>query len=219
MNGQAYLRPTVTQKVRGFLVEAGEKVPPWTSFDEVMDSLWIMLYSRRDDAAFWSGFKNLIKSISGDLGKRRQEGLPDPRAEILSEEKIGELLGELQAAVRKSTGDSGKGVMKRCLQSLSTPLMGFLLMMGAAAAPGCEKDNSTTAKLNHYVDDSNISSEAKQELKSCFDGWTEEKKLDLVEVFQTKTPEQIASHLQSMIAHCGECTDEYPCAVYKGVIF
>jgi hypothetical protein len=219
MSEQAYLRPTVTQKIRGFFIEAGEKVPPWTSFDEVMDSLWSMLYSRRDDAVFWNGFESLIRSISSDLGKRRQDGLPDPQAEILSEEKIGRLLDELQAAVRKSTGGSGKGVMKRCLRSLSTPLIGFLLMMGAAAAPGCEEDNSAAANLNHYVDDSNLSPDAKQQLKSCFDEWTDEKKLNMVEMFQTMTPEQIASRLQSMIAYCGECSEQYPCAVYKGVTF
>jgi hypothetical protein len=218
MNEQAYLRPTVTQKIRGFFDQAGEKVPPWTSFDEVMDSLWSMLYSRRDDEAFWKSFENLITSISGDLYKGHLDGLPDPQAEILSEEKTGKLLDELQAAVRKSTSGPGKGVMKRFLQSLSTPLIGCLLMMGAAAATGCDEDeNSASAKLNNYVDDSSLSSAAKQELKSCFDGWTEETKLNLVEVFQTMTPEQIASRLQSMIANCGECTEEYPCPVYKGV--
>ena len=206
MSEQAYLRPTATQKIRTFFNDVGEPVPPWTGFDEVMDHMFAVLYARRDDDAFWKSAETLIESLrSGHLGGKAN-GLPDPKAEILPGDKIDAIVAELQAAVQRSRQRPGKGVMKKFVQGLSAPLMGCVLMMGAAFATGCDKGESdAAAKLNQYVDDSSISAVDKDALKACFNGWTDTQKQSLVDLFSSQSPEQIATALEAMLDPGGQC--------------
>ncbi|MFH1437818.1 MAG: hypothetical protein ABIJ56_19070 [Pseudomonadota bacterium] len=233
MTAHPYLRPTATQKIRTFFDSAGEKVPPWTSFEEVMDTLWTVLYTRRNDGAFWADFEVLVDSLRADLSRGRGEGLPDPKAEILTEDRIGIIIAQLQDAVQRTHHDPKRGAMKRFFQGLSAPLAGCIILMGAAFAAGCEDNakSDAAAALNQYVDDSNLPAAEKQALRSCFSGLSEAAKEDLVELFKTKPAEEIAAELEAMLAPGGQCysapadagtdADVPPenVPVYKGVTF
>jgi hypothetical protein len=207
MGEQAYLRPTALQKIRAFFHDVGEPVPPWTGFDEIMDHLYMVFYSRREDDAFWKSAEKLIESLGKGRTGGRGEGLPDPQAEILAGERIDAIVAGLQASVKTSRRRPGRGVMKKFVQGLSAPLMGCVLMMGAAFASGCETEESdVTKQLDRYVDDSNLPAGDKDALKSCFAGWTESRKQDLVDLFKDQAPEEIAAVLEDLLARGGGCT-------------
>jgi hypothetical protein len=96
--------------------------------------------------------------------------------------------------------------MKKFVQGLSAPLMGCVLMMGAAFASGCETEESdVTKQLDRYVDDSNLPAGDKDVLKSCFAGWTESRKQDLVDLFKDQAPEEIAAVLEDLLVRGGGC--------------
>lgn len=207
MTASPYLRPTTTQRIRAFFNEIGEKVPPWTGFEEIMDNLWVLLYTRRDDPTFWRSFERLVGSIGSDHARERGEGLPDPQAEILPDEKIGSLVGMLRAAVRKTGGSPKNGAMRRFLKSVNAPLAGCLILLGSAFVLGCDENEKkdAVAALNQYVDDSQLTDAQKESLKSCFAGLEEARREDLVELFRSKSAEEIAAELETMLESGGLC--------------
>lgn len=226
MTANAYLRPTTTQKIREFFTMVGKPVPPWTGVEDVMDHLWTVMYEKRDDAAFWKDMEGLVASLRSDLSGGEGRGLPDEAAEILSTEEIGDLALRLQEAFRHAKGDGGRGTMRRFLKNLQAPLAGCLIVLGAAFAAGCEEESESTKTLQQYIDESSLSSPQKDALSTCLGRLTEERKDELVRIFEDSTPEQIASTLELMLASGGDCSsqdageDEIEMIpVYKGVTF
>jgi len=205
MTASAYLRPTTTQKIREFFMKVGEPVPPWTGVEDVMDHLWTVMYEKRDDAAFWKSLDGLVASLRSDLSNG-DRGLPDEAAEILSAEKIGDLALRLQDAFRHTQGDRGRGAMRRFLKGLQAPLAGCLIVLGAAFAAGCEDETESTKTLQQYIDESSLSSPQKDALSTCLGRLTEDRKDELVRLFEDSTPEQIASTLEQMLASGGDCS-------------
>lgn len=202
-----YLRPTVTQRMRHFLQNMDEKVPPWNGFEDVMDRLWEILHRRRNDPAFWAGLEELIDCIGRDLSRGRSRGLPDPRAEILADSRIDDLVRELRERLRRSQVGTGPGVMKRFTCGLRAPVMGCILLLGACFMAGCPKDEEKDALevLNTYVSDSSLTDDQKQALSQCFVGLTDSQKDDLVELFKNRSAEEIAAELESMLQPGGLC--------------
>jgi hypothetical protein len=214
MSSQPYLRPTATQQIRTFLAGAGEAIPPWAGFDEVMDHLWMALHGRRDNDEFWKGLEKLVESLSCELFRDYGDALPDPRAEILSEGRIGGLVLELQQAMKSSRKRPGPGVMKGFLDGLRAPLAGCVILVGVALAAGCKvasgERNEAAVELtpSMVIDGSKLAPSEKETLKSCVDRMTEAKQGDLEALFRTRTPDQIAAALEEMLGPGGECAAE-----------
>jgi len=208
MTANAYLRPTTTQRIREFFMQVGEPVPPWTGVGDVMDHLWTVMYEKRDDAVFWKNLDGLVASLRSDLSGEGGRGLPDEAAEIMSVEKIGDLSLRLQDAFRHAHGERGKGAMRRFLKGLQAPLAGCLIVMGAAFAAGCEEDSESTKTLQQYIDESSLSSPQKDALSACLGRLTEDRKDELVRLFEDQTPEQIAAALEQMLGTGGDCTSQ-----------
>jgi len=207
MTASPYLRPTVTQRVRLFLDDVGEKVPPWTDVDGTMDALWGILQARQDDPRFWARLEALVESLRRDVEAGRRSGLPDAQAEILDEKRVGDLVARLRQAVRHSSRDAAPGAMRRFTRGLAAPIMGCVMLLGAAfAAVGCEENKTDAqAKLEAYVDDSSLTQGEKDELKTCFRGLSEQRKDELVDLFKTRSPEEIAAYLEGLLQPGGEC--------------
>jgi len=207
MTASPYLRPTVTQRIRRFLDDVGEKVPPWTDVDGTMDALWGILQARQDDPRFWARLEALVESLRRDVEAGRRSGLPDAHAEILDEKRVGDLMARLRQAVRRSARDAAPGAMRRFTRGLAAPIMGCVMLLGTAfAAAGCEeKKTDAQAKLEAYVDDSSLAQGEKDELKTCFRGLSEQRKDELVDLFKTQSAEEIAAYLEGLLQPGGEC--------------
>jgi hypothetical protein len=179
-----------------------------------MDGLWTVLHRRRGDAAFWKGLEELVGQLGADAALDRSDGLPDPAAEILSRERIRSVIDELHAALEASGPASGPGAMRRFLKQLSAPVAGCVILLAIALAAGCKgrQPPSATERLSSYVDGSGLPEAQKQALRRCVEtGLTQGKKDSLVELFATKSPEEIAAALEDLLAaggDCGETPDE-----------
>lgn len=215
MSYQPYLRPTATQQIRTFLAGEGEKIPPWAGFDEVMDHLWVTLHERRDDDEFWKGLEKLIGSLSGELLQDYRDALPDPAAETLPDDRICDLVLELREALKSSRKSPGPGVMKGFISGLRAPLAGCVILIGMALAAGCKVGTGEAKPAAgveptpyQYIDGSKLASPEKETLKSCVENMAETQQDNLVELFKTRSPDEIAAALEAMLKPGGECYSE-----------
>jgi hypothetical protein len=205
MTASAYLRPTAIQKIRAFFDETGQRVPPWASYDELLDGLWATLYERRGEKKFWDDRAVLLASLDGG---NAGGGLPCPEAELLGGEKADAILRELRSALDRCGSGERKGAMRRFAGGLRAPLLGCVLLMGAAVAPGCggALTSQAAGTLNGLVNGADsLSDDEKASLKSCFAGLSTAQQESLVQLFKTKSEEEIAAELEAMLEPEGLC--------------
>jgi hypothetical protein len=70
-----------------------------------------------------------------------------------------------------------------------------------------------------YLEESDLPSWTKKDLEECLSMFSESERQDLVDLFQSKTPEEIADHLENLVQSwdCQQYLD--PMDVYKGISF
>lgn len=210
MTSAPYLRPTLIQGVRAFFSDLKDPVPPWAGFDEVLDHLWMILYERRDDPVFWDRLSALLAGIGRDLNGAGGRGLPDPQAEILSPDVSDEVMERLRAAVRAGPGrprqEGGRGLPA----ALGAPLAACLILVGAALATGCNRGGKAPAEPTpeQYVEKSGLPEGSKQALRTCLSRMDSPDRSDLVRLFETRAPEEVAAELEAMLAPGGPCGPE-----------
>jgi len=210
MTSAPYLRPTLIQRVRTFFSDLKEPVPAWAGFDEVLDHLWMILYERRDDPAFWERLGALLNGIARDLEEAGGRGLPDPQAEVLTPAEADDIMERLRAAVRAGPGGPGRDGGRAFPASLGAPLTALLILVGAALAAGCNRGGKTPAEPTpeQYVEKSELSEGNKQVLRTCLSRMDSTDRSDLVRLFETRAPEEVASELEAMLAPGGPCGPE-----------
>ncbi|MBI5489370.1 MAG: hypothetical protein HY905_18705 [Deltaproteobacteria bacterium] len=213
MQNEPYLRPTVTQRLRGFLRQAGEPLPAWATLDDVMDELWAALHAWRDDPAFWQGFGGLVAELRADAARDPRIGLADPSAELLGRARVEDLVTELQRALCRLPSRPEPGALRRALPRLSAPLAACLLLLGGGLA--CKRSatgNGATTDvappppaLSAYVEQSALTEDQKAALRACVPGLAPQRHTDLTALFRDATPEQIARTLEAMLEPGEEC--------------
>jgi hypothetical protein len=137
---QAAIRPTVTQKVRRFLVTQGVEVRPWAGLDASYVELYRLMNRHRDDPAFWGPLAGLLRDVVEDVTDPESlRRLPSPQAELLSGWEIRSLVDDLRRALPGGDAPAEPTVVRRFGAGLSAHVLGGFLLLGLAAA-GCNDD-------------------------------------------------------------------------------
>jgi hypothetical protein len=219
------IRPTTTQRVRGFLAEQGLAPKPWASLDETYASLYRLLRVRADDNAFWRPLSGLLRDLVADAadGPRR---LPAPQAELLRSWDVEDLLRDLRCALPGRCAPAGDH--RGFARSLGAPVLGGFLALGLAAS-GCDEvggsdlDASTDqdggddagstwsdgcaldagSPLYALIDtNEGLTATEKSVLCNCMASMPTAWQTDLSEVFATCVPATIAAFLEELVAQC-----------------
>ncbi len=146
---ESAIRPTVTQKVRTFLSLQGASMPPWSGLDDTYDELYALLKRQKSNPQFWGPLKTLLHDIVSDVEIER---LPVPGAELLADQDIDKLVGDLQAAVLKGDSVGGGGTVKRFVAELQKPVVAGFFVLGLAAS-GCYKASNESSNDGGLVAD------------------------------------------------------------------
>jgi hypothetical protein len=251
------IRPTVTHQVRAFLSSQGAGLGPAAGLDETYAELYGLLSRRRDDPALWGPLAALLRDLQRTaLDPANPARLPAPQAELLASWDIEGLVRDLRRAVPGGEPTRELAQIGKFLSGLSTAVMGGFLVIGLAATTGCTPDcvegecvggqeccdddgnyagSCRSQVLDDAVGGSSMTDAEKGELCSCFARLSASWVGGLESLFETGTPEEIATALDR-IAQC--CTyagfdesssytddflDSYFCEeaqpAYKGVSF
>jgi hypothetical protein len=242
------IRPTVTQRVRGFLSTQGVDVKPWAPLDETHASLYRLMSAKREDAEFWGPVQRLLGEIVEDAAGANGR-LPAPQAELLKGWDIEELVRDLRRALPSET-PSDSSAFKRFSAGLSAPVLGGFLLLGLAAAgcdggkgdddtasdtdatwaEGCSLDPGSTL-WGTIHDAADLTDAQKADLCACFADLSPSWEQGLAAAFESASAEDTAAYLEAMIQCCEYgIGGDYPsgmdptdfCAMdtsYKGVSF
>jgi hypothetical protein len=235
------IRPTTTQRVRGFLAEQGLAPAPWSALDETYAALYRLLRTRAHDDRFWKPLAGLLCDIVSDAAddSRRAKG-----AELLKSWDIEELTRDLRRALPSEWEDDAP--VRRFTSSLAAPALGGFLLFGLAAAgcdtaedadgdgsqpawaAGCSLD-ADTVLYNSIDDNTTLTDDEKSDLCGCLADENDGTQDSLSSLFDGCDPEAIASALEDFVNQCQsdaglENTDSavLNCAggmAYKGVAF
>jgi len=242
------LRPTAIQEIRGFLQEAGLAQRPWSGAPEVLRELLELLERKKDDPAFWGPLADLLARLAA-----RQDDLDSGPgslsrdAEVLGAGELRALVTELRRALPGEPGHQ-RQPLASVLRNLRAPALASVLLLLVAGGcdvggssdtgepvidtvPGADtptdKQDPVLKDVYDYLEASTLSSEAKKALEECLKAFSDTKRQDLVELFETKTPEEIAAHLEAL-AVSTECQPATPdkdvvpdlaVPLYKGISF
>ena len=242
------LQPTVVQEVRGFLLGAGFAQRPWSGAAEVLEALTTLLDEKKDDPAFSGPLDDLLSRLIA-----RQETLEstadsfDRDTEVLGVGELRALVAELQFALPGDNGSS-RPTLASILTNLRAPALASVLLL--LVAGGCDvgsgkstgepvidtkpKDGAPTDKpdpvlkdVYDYLKGSTLSPSTIKALEDCLATFSDTRRQELVDLFKTKTPEEIAAHLEALAAST-ECKPETPekdvmpdrmVPLYKGISF
>ncbi|MFH1532855.1 MAG: hypothetical protein ABIK09_19195 [Pseudomonadota bacterium] len=242
------LQPTVIQEVRIFLHGAGLAQRPWSGAPEVLRALLDLLDEKRDDPAFWGPLAALLARLAA-----RQEDLdsgPDSLArdaEVLGAGELRALVTELRGALPGENGQSRQPLVS-VLRNLRAPALASVLLL--LAAGGCDVGGAgpvgdsavdvargadwltdgqdpVLKDVFDYLAASNLPASTRKALEECLKAFSDTRRQDLVELFESKTPEEIAKHLEAL-ASSTECQPGIPekdikpdlaVPLYKGISF
>jgi hypothetical protein len=235
----ATIRPTTTQRVRGFLIDQGIAPRPWSTLDETYAALYRLLRARRDDNAFWRPLAGLLRDVVADAadGPRR---LPARQAELLRSWDVEELVRDLRRALPGRCAPVGDH--RGFARALGAPVLGGFLVLGLAAAgcddggtpawaEGCSLDGGTG--LYAAIDENDtLSGDEKAGLCTCVAALAVDSQQSLSALFEECSAESVAMALEQIAASCdsgGGAVDGDPStwwtecweigAAYKGVAF
>jgi len=130
------LQPTVTQRVRTFLIAEGARLEPWTSLDETYARLYALLAARRDEPAFWPSLGALLEELSAEAA---------PFAELLTGTEIERLTADLRRALPGGGTRSGLAPLADFTAALGAPVLCGFLLLGLAAVAGCSGSDEAGA--------------------------------------------------------------------------
>ncbi len=242
------LQPTSIQEVRSFLQTAGLAQRPWSGAPEVLRALMELLERKKDDPAFWGPLADLLKRLVArqEAVGSRPDSL-DTAAEVLDAGALRTLVTELRAAM-PGEPEQARPSLASALRTLRAPALASVLLL--LVAGGCDvggqgptgdlavdtdpADGAPTDWIEpvlkdvyDYLDASSLSAQTKEALKECLKGFSDTKRQDLVDLFKTKSPEEIAAHLEGLAAST-ECQPATPdkdvvpdlaVPLYKGISF
>jgi hypothetical protein len=129
------LQPTVTQRVRAFLIAEGVRLEPWTSLDETYARLYALLAARRDDPAFWPPLGALLEDLAAEAAD----------AELLTETEIEHLAADLRRALPGCGPKSDLAPLADFTAALGAPVLCGFLLLGLAASAGCSGSEEASA--------------------------------------------------------------------------
>jgi hypothetical protein len=224
MNAPA-IRPTITQRVRRFLACEGVSLTPWIGLEETYDELYALLRRRRDDPEFWPPLTRLLEEIVESASERAEllsswkvdELVTELRraldsvdrgkaqfAQGLSVAVLGGflLIGLAAAGCGASSVISNGGGGGSAGLGHSGGAAGMTVTPGGAGGQSsCTLD--PTSVLRTTINGSTLTAQQKDALCGCFaklsTGWS----ASLTNLFETGTPQQIATELQNLLACCG----------------
>ena len=228
--GAAYLKPTVVQGSRALLDENGIASKPGDGAREILDRLFACIGSRIGEP----GFRERLETLLGEI----VEGggfLPTPEAEILRQAEVSAMIGDIERALRPEGAASGHGLLER----LQAPALCCMLLIAMTAGCDAEKDSrqvpppSAKAAASpfdvngksvlDYVQRTNLPDWMKAKLSERLRGMASPERKEIIDLFRTKTPEEIVAHLERM-AEAVYRKDGIPALssdapVYKGISF
>ena len=141
------IQPTVTQQVRGFLVDQGVDVKPWSGLDETYGELYALLNRRRDDPQFWPPLARMLEQVvDGVVDPDRPGRLPAPQAELLASWDVEQLIDDLREALPGGDPPRDPSSVQSFASRLSSAVMGGFLLLGLASASGCSDDADVEKK-------------------------------------------------------------------------
>jgi len=120
-------------RVRQFLFEQGMQIVPWSSTEEVLDELHLLLHTHQADDSFWQSLRELLGALNADL----QRLLPSStrQNEMLALSTREALLDELRCCVDMAPAPvNGFASLLRRMTQRCVPL---LLLLAGAAAVSC----------------------------------------------------------------------------------
>jgi hypothetical protein len=129
------LQPTVTQRVRAFLVAEGVRLEPWTTLDETYARLYALLAARRDDPAFWPPLGALLEELTAEAAD----------AELLAGTEIEHLAADLRQALPGRGPRSDLASLSDFTAALGAPVLCGFLLLGLAASAGCSDSEEASA--------------------------------------------------------------------------
>ncbi len=234
----------VVLEVRDFLAEQGVELRPSSGLDEALDSLHVLLEQRRADPEFWESLSALLQELADStVGASQARKLPAPGPELLSSWSRQRVVQSLRDALpAQSRGDLQ--VATPFSRTFPAPLRTSFLLLGLAAT-GCswhgtagqdvpseveaqevgtvaiEPSQVESPTVWQAIDRSSLDPADKMRLHECLIG--DPREIDLNQLFQTATPEEIAAVLELELATCNEkdARDQErimePMPLYKGV--
>jgi len=129
------LEPTITQRVRRFMMDRGLRVRPWTGLDETYRALHRLLAQKKDEPEFWAPLAALLKDVVAAATTADEKNrLPAPHAELLRAWDIDRLVADLRAAMPEAGTGFGAAALLRFTSSLCAPALGGFLLLGLATA-------------------------------------------------------------------------------------
>jgi hypothetical protein len=129
------LEPTITQRVRRFMMDMGLRVRPWTGLDDTYRALHRLLAKKKDDPEFWAPLTALLKDVVAAATRADEDNrLPAPYAELLRAWDVDRLVADLRAAMPEASAGFGAAALLRFTSSLCAPALGGFLLLGLATA-------------------------------------------------------------------------------------
>ncbi|MCP4604598.1 MAG: hypothetical protein GY847_29430 [Proteobacteria bacterium] len=221
-------------EVREFLMKEGYGPTPWSPPKSVIDSLYTVLNTRKDDDSFWSELSGLTRHLED----RRFHPLRLDGLEVLDGKAVDKLIGDLRYSL---PGGNGKGPsLKNWIQSSVsvTALSGFLLLGTAMGCDGpTESSNGDTdtgteeglcqeakdediseaegeiyCDLVSLIKQANITNDEKGIMFDCLPGLDAAYREELLTTFQSLSDDDLAEELEWMAMPCGDCDpDDWDC--------
>jgi hypothetical protein len=211
------IRPTTTQRVRGFLAEQGLAPAPWSTLDETYAALYRLLRTRAYDNGFWKPLARLIGDIVADAADgRRRTGVQG--AELLRSWDVEELVRDMRRSLPSPW--EGAPSVRRFAASLAAPALGGFLLFGLAAA-GCDEADEAecggdagpawtqgcsldcgTELFGAIEDNETLTTDEKSGLCGCLTEEPADTQSWLSSLFEDCDPEAIASALEDLVAQC-----------------
>jgi hypothetical protein len=120
-------------RVRQFLFEQGMQIVPWSSTDEVLDELHLLLQTHKADDSFWQSLRELFVALNLDL----QRLLPSStrQNEVLELATREALLDELRCCVDPTPAPSN--CFATLLRRMTQNCLPLLLLLAGSAAVSC----------------------------------------------------------------------------------
>lgn len=201
--------PTLIQRMRALAATKPPAVPPWSTTDELYESVLKLMVAHRSDPAFWAAAKTMLEEARRDMDRA-------PSDQLLPAETIHTLLGDLQAALEDAPGLGG---IDTFFSSRSGPQIAALSVLFALLAQGCASPSTqpaaepshSTATLapsaeTQTVGDASVPSDAATD--------------PLIETFNDASPDVIAKKLETLLdGGKGSSPPPMPAPVYRGVSF
>jgi hypothetical protein len=160
----------------------------------VLDRLYALLHARLNDELYWVRLGRLVVELQQDLRKGRTQGLPTRDAEVLSDQQIEVVLGELQAALRSADREPSPGALSTLLPGRSAGLGACVALLAAILSAGC---NPRASESPPAQDAPGISADPTQ--GATTDASAELRSDALVQLFRDGSPDDIAAILEAMV--------------------